>query len=123
MNQQRRLCRVISDYQAVYPDPIAMHAGETIEISDKEDLWNGRADWVWLWCTNSQGKSGWVPKTYLEQEGTKGIARFDYTAIELSVHVGEELVAEKEDNGWLWCTNSPGVSGWVPCDNVDCEEK
>jgi len=62
-----RTCRVITDYQATYADPITMRASETVEFEGKEDNWNG---WIWLWCTNSKGKSGWVPKSYLEQIDT-----------------------------------------------------
>lgn len=115
--EKARTGRVITDYQAVYPDPITMRAGEALEMSGKEDNWNG---WIWVWCTNQQGKSGWVPKGYVEQTGTTVRARFDYEARELSVSVGEELIVEKEESGWMWCTNVHGKSGWVPAEHVAC---
>ncbi|HZR38787.1 MAG TPA: SH3 domain-containing protein [Ktedonobacteraceae bacterium] len=112
---------VIKDHQASYPDPIVMHAGETLEVSGKEDQWNGNPDWTFIWCTNEQGKSGWVPKTYVELAGVTGKARHDYNAIELSVTVGEKVVAGQEESGWVWCTNMHGKSGWVPIENIKQE--
>ncbi len=117
---QARKCRVIIDYQALYPDPISMRAGEPLTISEKVDYWNGNPDWVWVWCTDARGKSGWVPKVLIDvhSEGRTGIARYDYTATELTVTVGDELVVEREESGWLWCTDSQGKNGWVPADHV-----
>ena len=97
-----------------------MRASEIIKISDKVDYWNGNPGWVWVWCTDARGKSGWVPKGVIDvhADGTTGIARYDYTATELTVAVGDELVAWREESGWLWCTNQQGKSGWVPADHV-----
>ncbi len=112
-----QMCLVIKEHQATYPDPITMRAGDTVELSGKEDSWNG---WIWIWCTNQQGKSGWVPKGHVEQIGDIWRARFAYDAIELSVHVGEELTVDKEESGWAWCTNQQGESGWIPVENIGC---
>ncbi|HZS79613.1 MAG TPA: SH3 domain-containing protein [Ktedonobacteraceae bacterium] len=113
-----KVYRIRSDYQTQYPYPITMRAGDQIEVSDKQDLWDNRPEWVWVWCTNRQGKSGWVPKEYIAQHGDMGIALRDYAATELSVQAGEEVTVEQEESGWAWCTNRQGQSGWVPLTHI-----
>jgi uncharacterized protein YgiM (DUF1202 family) len=112
----RRTCRVISDYQSAYPDPLVIIAGEELTVADKETEWSG-----WLWCTNHRGKSRWVPEDYVERKGSTCIALRDYDATELSVRVGEELFLGEEESDWIWCTNRAGQSGWVPAENLDCQ--
>jgi hypothetical protein len=115
-SEQGRRYRVIADYQTEYPDPISVSAGETFQVSEKTDFWNGNPDWVWVWCTDLRGKQGWVPKTliHFNADGTTGTARVPYSARELTITTGEELVAEQEESGWLWSTNEQGQNGWVP---------
>ncbi len=115
-----RRYRVLADYQTMYPDPISVSAGETFQVSEKADAWNGNPDWVWVWCTDQRGKQGWVPQTVitLHSDGRTGTARSPYSAGELTVVVGEELVAHQEESGWLWCTNQQGKSGWVPLNHL-----
>jgi hypothetical protein len=72
----------------------------------------------WLWCTNREGKSGWVPVAYLERRGETAVARRDYDSEELAVETGDELIVTHEESGWLWCTNRQGASGWVPAEAV-----
>ncbi len=112
----RQRGRVIADHQASYPDPISVQAGEELYVSGKEDNWRG---WIWLWCENSAGKSGWVPRGYVERRDEKHVARYDYDAIELSVRAGEEVTLEKEESGWFWCVNQAGKSGWVPAEKIE----
>ena len=75
---------------------------------------------MWIWCTDQRGKSGWVPKDGIDfhANSTIGIARYDYAATELTVAVGDELVVEREESGWLWCTDQRGKSGWIPAAHV-----
>jgi len=119
-SEQFRICQVIADYQSSSSDPISVSFGEPLAISEKVDHWNGNPNWIWIWCTDQREKSGWVPKDCIEfnTNGTTGIARYSYTAIELIVVAGERLVVEREKSGWLWCTNKQGKSGWVPADHV-----
>jgi len=111
---RRQICRVISEYQSAYPGPLVISAGEELTISENESTWSG-----WVWCTNRDGISRWVPEKYVERKGNTCIALYDYEATELSVSVGEELVVGKEESGWIWCTNQEGQSGWVPADSVE----
>jgi uncharacterized protein YgiM (DUF1202 family) len=105
----------LADYQAVYPDPITIEAGEPLMLSGKEDNWQG---FIWLWCTNQHGKSGWVPQGYVLQTEHGCVARCDYDAIELNVQTGEALLVAQAESSWLWCANQHGKSGWVPADHV-----
>jgi hypothetical protein len=104
-NNQQQICRVISEYQSPYSEPLVISAGEELAIDEKESEWSG-----WIWCTNQK---------YVERKGDIAIALCDYEATELSVSVGEELVMGKEESGWIWCTNQKGQSGWVPADHVE----
>ena len=115
-----RKCRVAKDYQAEFPDAIAVEAGEAFTVSESTSAWENNPAWMWVWCTDQRGKSGWVPKDAIDfhASSTTGIARYDYAATELIVAVGDELVVEREESGWLWCTNRQGKSGWVPADHI-----
>ncbi|MBN1995025.1 MAG: SH3 domain-containing protein [Anaerolineae bacterium] len=108
------ICRVISVYQSAYPDPLVIKAGEELIVGKKESEWSG-----WVWCTNQNGKSGWVPKKYVAHKGYIWVARFDYDATELSVDIGEELIMGYEESGWIWCTDQQGRHGWVPADHLE----
>ncbi len=101
--------KVIQDYQAQYPDPITMRADEPITPGRRDPEWPG-----WVWCTDIRGKSGWVPESYIDQQGGAGRALKDYSAVELTVNAGEELVLGTLESGWYWATNSAHESGWVP---------
>jgi hypothetical protein len=107
--------RVIKEYQAPYPDPIQAKAGEDVEIDNaKETDIPG-----WVWCTNHADKSGWVPISYLEIQGDRGRTLSDYSAIELTIHVGETLTVHKTESSFHWATNEDGKQGWVPVTHVE----
>lgn len=106
--------RVIADYQATYLDPLTIQSGEALTLGKTDPEWPG-----WIWCTNRDGQSGWVPESYLERHGQKGIARYDYTAAELSVQANEELILHQFESGWYWATNQDGQSGWVPASHIE----
>jgi hypothetical protein len=110
--------RVIADYQAPYPHPIVVVAGDEVRIdSSKKTDWTG-----WVWCADRAGKSGWVPEAYIERHGDTGRMRCDYDAIELTVRVGELLTIHKAESGFLWATNQAGQDGWVPSTHVEVGE-
>jgi hypothetical protein len=118
--EQRRSYRVKADYQASNSDPFGVTFGETFQVSEKTYAWNGNPGWIWIWCTDQRGKQGWVPKNTItfNSNGRTGTARSSYTATELTVAVGEELVAYQEESGWVWCSNQQGNGGWVPLDSL-----
>ncbi|GCE21269.1 SRPBCC family protein [Dictyobacter kobayashii] len=108
--------RVVKNYGMSNTDPFEVRAGESFEVSGKVDAWDGNSDWIWIWCTDPRGKSGWVSKNMIDfhADGKTGSARSAYTARELTVSVGNELMGDQADSGWLWCTNRQGENGWVP---------
>lgn len=114
MAENRFVCRVVRPYETPFSNPIVMKAGDRLRAEEKESEWPG-----WLWCVHPDGKSGWVPETYVERDGDSAIAVHDYDAAELTVQVGEELLIAKEEAGWFWCTNENGESGWVPTEHVE----
>jgi hypothetical protein len=114
--EKRREYCVKADYQASNPDPFGVGVGETFQVSEKTHAWNVNPDWIWIWCTDQRGRQGWVPKNMitLNSDDRTGTARSSYTATELTVAAGDELVAHQEESGWVWCSNQQGISGWVP---------
>ncbi len=106
--------RVIADWQVKDSDPLILRAGEGVTLGQHDTEWPG-----WIWCINDAGKSGWVPEQYIEAHGSEGVARYDYTAVELAVNVGDELLVGQRLKGWAWCTNASGQSGWVPERNLE----
>jgi len=112
--EKKRIARVIADYESAYPDPFFVRAGDSLIIGKKESPWPG-----WLWCANFTGESRWLPHSYLKIEGEIGTVLYDYSAVELTVRVDEQLTIVKEAEGWYWCVNSNGETGWVPQENVE----
>ena len=109
------MARVMEDYEAPYADPIAASAGDEVSINrDKKTDLAG-----WVWCTNRAGQGGWVPESYIDDQGEKGTMRCDYAAIELTVRVGEILTVHKAESGFLWVTNQAEQDGWVPATHVE----
>ena len=105
--------KVKSPYRSAYPDPLKLKPGEKVKLGKGISEWSG-----WAWCEDKNGKTGWVPESYLQIKGNSGKLLFDYDATELTVKKGEELKILKEQSGWLWCENRKGDYGWVPKDKV-----
>lgn len=124
MNRKQANCerdvRVIKDYQAEYPDPIAVEAGETFAVSEKTSAWENNPERIWVWCTDQREKSGWVPENLIQMDanGKTGSMVTAYSARELTVTAGQELTIEQEESGWFWCCNQLGEYGWVPISHV-----
>ena len=101
--------RVIRAYAAQYPDPITVRAGDPVDVGVDDPEFPG-----WRWCTGPDGRTGWVPEQLVRQEGRRGFMLRDYTARELTVGPGAEVVAGETMAGWTWVTTTDGRSGWVP---------
>jgi len=108
-----KFCRVISDYKSPYTEPLKIRKGEVLQIRNKESKWSG-----WVWCMNKDGKERWVPRNYIDPQGNSGIMLQDYEATELTVFIGDELVIEKEESGWVWVSNVEGNKGWIPLEII-----
>ncbi len=109
----KSLARVTANYQAAYPDPLIIKAGEALKVGRNDTEWPG-----FVWCATQNNKAGWVPERYIEREGEVGLARYDYDATELSVRVGDVLTIHNVESGWLWCMGQDNQNGWVPLKHV-----
>ncbi|WP_299402970.1 SH3 domain-containing protein [uncultured Roseobacter sp.] len=107
--------RVTSDWKAAYPDPIVLSAPEELWLSGKSDTWDG---YVWVWARNQRGKEGWIPDTLVQNRAGKTYANADFSAVELTCHRGEELLALSKTHGWILCRAQSGAEGWVPARNL-----
>jgi hypothetical protein len=107
--EQKRIARVIANYDSAYPDPFFAKTGDKLTIIPKDSPWPG-----WLWCTDSHGESRWLPQSYLDIKGDIGTLLYDYSAVELTIRIDEQLTIIKEAEGWYWCTNGKGQTGWAP---------
>jgi hypothetical protein len=78
--------------------------------SDKENL-------NWKKCRLADGTEGWVPETAIEetQEGWRTIQ--DYSALEMDVEIGEEIIVYEELFGWAWAEKDTHEHGWIP---IEC---
>jgi hypothetical protein len=119
--EQKPMRLVILGHQASFPgdEPLTMSPGESIATSDRIDRWNGNPDWVWIWCTDPRGRSGFVPQAYLAQQRQAAIALRVYSSRELSVAAGEMVETGEQVSGWTWCVSQQGQSGWVPTDHLE----
>ena len=114
----RAKARVIKEYQAPYPNPIVVNAGEEVAIDNTKvtDI-SG-----WVWCTSLAGKSGWVPKAYIDQRGKRAFMRCDYDAIELTINEGDILSIHKSESDFCWVSDASGHKGWVPSSHIEIIE-
>lgn len=105
---------VTEEYINSNENPIELKSGDYVKVGEKSDESGPWANWIY--CTsNSTGKSGWTPVQILKIQGESAIAITDYTAMEMTVVVGDIVESDHELNGWLWCTRkSDRQSGWVP---------
>lgn len=100
--------KVIEEWERVYEEPIAFAKGDPIELTGREDDWEGHR---WVWAKAQDGKQGWVPDRFIDKDG---IAKRAYSAHELSCQVGEVLDELQNAHGWRYCRNATGEEGWVP---------
>jgi uncharacterized protein YgiM (DUF1202 family) len=68
----------------------------------------------WMWCTASDGRQGWIPVELLLRDAAQTIVKQDYSARELPVQPGEEVVIEDSRHEWLLVRNTQGERGWIP---------
>jgi SH3-like domain-containing protein len=113
MNIVGQKLRVTRPYNIQYSDPISVRAGERLTIGRRDDAVPG-----WRWCTASDGREGWIPVELLSGEEPQTTILQDYSARELQVVDGEEVMIEEARHGWLRVRNQNGTRGWIPADCV-----
>jgi len=101
--------RVVLAYESPFPGPLAFRRGERFAFERKPTEWAG-----WIWCRAADGRSAWVPESWVAIAGEHCTLVRDYDAVELSVEAGEEVVAEWFESGFAWATDARGRRGWVP---------
>jgi uncharacterized protein YgiM (DUF1202 family) len=111
---KKRYCRVIKGYKTPFPNPLILKKGEKLLIEDKECEWPG-----WIWSITIDGKSGWIPNSYLKIRENNAVLLKDYDATELTASVGEKFLIENEESGWVWVTSENGKYGWIPLENIE----
>ena len=111
--------RAIIDHEMKFPDPLNARAGEMVTLDGREEPWDDHPEWLYLFCVDQHGKTGWVPADLVARDGDKGTMRADYDTRVLSITAGETLIVERSAYGWLWCVNDEGASGWVPARDVE----
>lgn len=110
--------RVIKAHRSEFPQPITFAKGAVLEVGE---VYQGDDGWDnWYFCTTPGQQGGWVPAQVIERLGEQaGRAREDYTARELDVDIGDELLCVRSLNGWSWCTRSRDAqAGWVPSSHL-----
>jgi Tfp pilus assembly protein FimT len=106
---------VVESYMRSYANPIAFARGDAVTLTGKIDVWQGHA---WAWAVGADGREGWIPP---ESVSPRGVALQDYSALELTVCVGEVIEVLMENLGWCLCRNSSAQQGWVPSENLRFE--
>lgn len=98
-------------YIAQYTDPIEIQTGDMVRFVDRADDGEYAG---WKWAVAADGRQGWVPRSYFT--GTENTARAlrGYSARELSVVAGEEVLELDEFSGWMWVITRNRDCGWVP---------
>ncbi len=111
MSNDTKQAHVVEAYTSAYPDPLVLAKGDPVTVGRNDDEWPG-----FVWCTDTTGKSGWIPENYLErqQNSSLGHLKCDYTAQELTVAVGEIVTIIKQESGWVWGMTESGQVGWMP---------
>ncbi len=106
---------VVEDWQASYPDPIRLQAGEALTLTGRQERWDGH---LWLWARSAGGREGWVPDRLVRRTAAGCTATQDYSAAELTCRSGQRLTGETETHGWVFCRAADGAAGWVPRRNL-----
>lgn len=106
--------RALKPWQVHYPDPIRGQAGDRLALGGHDEEYPG-----WVWATAADGRSGWVPESWLRVDGDCGVLLREYNATELALEPGDMVSSDQVESGWLWATTTDSRSGWAP---LDCLE-
>ena len=89
----------------------AMHltAGQEVTSGPADKTWPG-----WIWATDSNECSGFVPAEILEPLGEDRWATMqDFDPTVLKIKRGDAITSLQQIHGWHWCENASGDHGWV----------
>ncbi len=102
---------VLRSYATQYPDPIDVAVGESVRFVDRSDDGEYAG---WKWAIAGDGRQGWVPQSYFSVNAAAGRALRGYSARELDVHAGDEILELDAFSGWLWVIDRKLNCGWIP---------
>jgi hypothetical protein len=116
-----RRFRVGKAYQRSTAEPLVLRKGDRVRIGRP---YEDDPEWPdWIWCEDTAGKGGWVPKQLIAAENTRGSVRDAYEARQISVQEGEIVTVSSVLNGWAWARRCTGESGWLPLRHlIPCNE-
>jgi len=120
MFDPNRKARVKLEHKIQYNDPLEITFGQRVIVGPEDNEFPG-----WKWCRSADGRAGWVPVEFLSIVGTssEAIVLDDYSARELAVLPGEEVVVEEARHHWLLVRNANGQRGWIPERNTELLRK
>ncbi len=98
-----------ADYEERNTRAIHLEPGQEVTSGPADTAWPG-----WIWATDFNGHSGYVPEEFLEPLGEDrwaALKPFDPTV--LKVLRGDEVTSIQQIHGWHWCENEAGERGWV----------
>src|SRR5438093_13301542 len=104
----QRKVRIKIEHRIEYPDPLRVAAGERVNVGREDAEFPG-----WKWCKPSDGREGWVPAELLSNEGAETTVLQAYSARELAVRPGEEVIVEESRHEWLLVRNALEERGWM----------
>jgi uncharacterized protein YgiM (DUF1202 family) len=110
--------RVTQPHEPEYSEGLIVRKGEKLKYERKPTAWPG-----WIWCTASNGRTAWVPESWVEFEGGFCVLSRDYNSKELRISEGDVVEVELEESGWAWVRNTAGIHGWVPLDRIAPERE
>lgn len=110
--------KTVASHRTEYEHPIKLKRGERVQLGERapEENWKD-----WIWAENDRGHGGWVPVQLIDysEDGRRGMVLEDYSARELDVDPGEEIVRIRTLNGWTWVRRtSDREEGWIPNETI-----
>ncbi len=99
------------NYEICYPDPLSLKIGEFVTIIRSEE---DSSEWYgWHFCKDQNLKEGWVSVDFMTIDNNIGKITNDYSAKELCINKGQDVIVLEESCGWYWCSVNCD-NGWVP---------
>lgn len=120
-SETKKTFKIIIPHRTEYEHPIRLEKGERVTLGERapEENWKD-----WIWAENSRSHGGWVPVQLIghPEDGAQGMVLEDYSARELNVDPGEEIVKIRTLNGWTWVRRiSDREEGWIPNEAIGNE--
>lgn len=98
-----------ADYEEKDRTPIRLATGDEVTVGEPDRAWPG-----WVWATDAEGHSGYVPEEFLSRdEENRLVMNEAYDPTVLTVARGDRLTSLRQIHGWHWCQREDGTTGWV----------